>query len=171
MKKILLLLTVGLSLFFLPLRASYYAVPVGVAGLSSPVLPLNGTWKFKPLFRPDYTGVKTNIRRWKDMEQPEEKITGTLIYSVESTLHLNRTRPRRPAVGAFFHPESRTGLAHIQMEFDDGMTALIRHEVQEEEVFFCNISGENGKVSVDLTRHRLMQRDAARRLKEKKETD
>jgi len=72
MKKILLLLTVGLSLFFLPLRASYYAVPVGVAGLSSPVLPLNGTWKFKPLFRPDYTGVKTNIRRWKDIRVPGE---------------------------------------------------------------------------------------------------
>jgi hypothetical protein len=115
--------------------------------------------------RPLFTEI---IRRWKNVEQPEERITDTLIYSLEGTLHMNRTRPRRPAVGAVFHPESRTGLAHIQMEFDDGMTALIRHEVQEEEAFFCNISGNNGKVSVDLSHNLLIQRDIAGTLKEKR---
>jgi len=115
--------------------------------------------------RPLFTEI---LRRWKDVEQPEEKIIGTLVYSVESALHLNRTRPRRPAVGAFFHPESRTGLAHIQMEFDDGMTALIRHEVQDEEASLCTIYGENGKVSADLSHNLLIHKDIPGTPKEKR---
>jgi len=54
------------------LPAQYICVPEKTAKLGKPKLSLNGTWKFKPVFRPDYTGVKTNIRSWKDIRVPGE---------------------------------------------------------------------------------------------------
>jgi hypothetical protein len=126
-----------------------------------PLLPVATEAAGRPLF----TEI---IRRWKRMEQPEEMITGTLIHSVETILRMNSTRPRRPAVGAFFLPDGTRGMVHIQMEFDDGMTALIRHETPAgEETLVCNIAGEKGSVSADLLQNILLQRECRRTIREK----
>ncbi len=97
--------------------------------------------------RPLFTEI---IRRWPG-EATAGPLTDTLLPSLEAALHLNNTRPRRPLVGTYLMPGHTAGMVHIQMEFDDGMTAVIRHEMPaEKETFLCRITGEETTATADL---------------------
>jgi len=66
-----------LYLFFLfmplfPLAGQYTEVPREVKGLATPVLSLNGTWKFDPHFRDAYKGASFSLKGMKDIRVPGE---------------------------------------------------------------------------------------------------
>ncbi len=103
--------------------------------------------------RPFFTEI---IRHWPANAEGRSRITSLLLHSVETTLHLNKARPRRPVAGACFPPDVISGILHVQMEFNDGMTALIRHELTDAgETDLCRITGERGTLVADLQHHLL----------------
>ncbi len=117
-----------------------------------------------PLFRtalekaghPLFTEI---IRHWRAGPGGERDLTASLIHSVETTLHMNPARPRRPAVGAYFRPDNAAAMVHIQAEFNNGMTALIRHELTgNRNALLCRITGGNGTVTADLENNILRSR-------------
>ena len=98
--------------------------------------------------RPFFTEI---IRRWPGETSAGRLLTDNLLPSLEAVLHLNSTRPRRPLVGAYLLPDGAAGMVHLQMEFDDSMTALIRHEIPgEKETLLCRITGGEGTATADM---------------------
>ncbi len=54
------------------ISAQYLCVPEEVGGLAKPVVSLNGTWKFDPVFRKDLIAGKTGDTAWKEIRVPGE---------------------------------------------------------------------------------------------------
>jgi len=106
--------------------------------------------------RPLFTEI---IRRDRADNGWESILNESLIHSLEATLSMNVTRPQRPVAGAYFRPGTSTGMVHIQMGFNDGMTALIRHELTEDgHALLCRIAGESDTVTADLANQMLSPR-------------
>ncbi|GEM_PF-5143065 len=87
-------------------------------------------------------------RTFREGEGLRQQLTATLLYSLEAMLSLNPTRPRRPAVGACLMP-GREAIIHIQLLFDDGMTAVIRHESGPRARQRCRLAGSRQTVQFD----------------------
>jgi len=89
----------------------------------------------------------------------EKRLTDPLIFSFEAALHTNRTQPRRPATGGYLMPGAAAGMIHIQMEFDDGMICLIRHELSDKGPSArCRFSGGKATATADLEKGTLRVR-------------
>ncbi|HHJ10850.1 MAG TPA: hypothetical protein ENK25_08155 [Bacteroidetes bacterium] len=96
-KKILLIL---FSFFVLNVSAQYICVPEKVTRVGNPVLSLNGTWKFNPVFSNRFSGQVPDTKTWKDICVPGEwKMQGSHV------------RPGQPAAYArmFVLPTDRKG--------------------------------------------------------------
>ncbi len=56
----------------LPVHGQYYEVPGEVKGLTSPVLSLNGTWRFDTVFRKEMIGGDPAEGQWRPIRVPGE---------------------------------------------------------------------------------------------------
>ncbi len=107
------------------------------------------------------------VRLFPAGEKGRQELIASLLHSLEMMLHLNPTRPRRPVVGTYLLPDRKEGRVQIQMEFDDGMTAVIRHETGERLQILCRLAGYGEAVSVDLRRHVLERSGENDRVRER----